>query len=206
MSGFGAAVMSLHCSIAGRAPYTGLSMNGSARTFDPRRLDIALAARNRFESTGSWPLAGFERLREGDAAPEGQVRWAAAAYERPRAGAPSEVRLRLTVTTDVERVCQRCLQPVRLSLEVQREFLFVADEDRAAELDADNDAEDVLELTRFLDLHALVEDELVLALPLVPRHEVCPEPLLPPASAAGDEAPQAHPFAALARLRRPGDA
>jgi uncharacterized protein len=30
---------------------------------------------------------------------------------------------------------------------------------------------------RALDLRALVEDELILALPMVPRHDVCPEPL-----------------------------
>jgi uncharacterized protein len=35
----------------------------------------------------------------------------------------------------------------------------------------------VLALEPALDLKELVEDELLLALPLVPRHEVCPEPL-----------------------------
>ena len=34
----------------------------------------------------------------------------------------------------------------------------------------------MLALSRALDLRELVEDELLLALPLVPRHEVCPEP------------------------------
>ena len=35
----------------------------------------------------------------------------------------------------------------------------------------------MLALEPALDLRGLVEDELLLALPLVPRHEVCPEPL-----------------------------
>ena len=45
---------------------------------------------------------------------------------------------------------------------------FVRGEDAAAELDAESDF-DVLTLTRSLDLRELVEDELLLALPLVPR-------------------------------------
>ena len=58
----------------------------------------------------------------------------------------------------------------------------------------------MLALEPALDLQSLVEDELLLALPLVPRHEVCPEPLpLEPEPAAPAAA---HPFAALAALKR----
>jgi uncharacterized protein len=178
-------------------------MSSSARTPDWRRLDVALAARNSLEAQGRWLLADFERLREGDAVPAGEVHWSVRVHQTARAGAAPEVRLRLAVRTEVERICQRCLQSVCLSLAVDRDFLFVADEDRAAALDADNDSEDVLELTRHLDLRALVEDELLLALPLVPRHEVCPQPLVAPVSQGDAEASAPpHPFAALARLRR----
>ncbi len=56
-------------------------------------------------------------------------------------------------------------------------IVFVAGgEEAAAALDAESD-DDVLALESSLDLHALVEDELLLALPLVPRHDECPEPL-----------------------------
>jgi uncharacterized protein len=59
-------------------------------------------------------------------------------------------------------------------------------------------------MTRSLDLVSLVEDELLLALPLVPRHEVCPQPL--PMSHGDDvqEEPAPNPFAALAVLKRGG--
>ena len=63
-----------------------------------------------------------------------------------------------------------------LPLGVDRRLFFVAGEDAAAALDTESD-DDVLALEPFLDLRGLVEDELLLALPLVPRHEVCPEPL-----------------------------
>ena len=96
----------------------------------------------------------------------------------------------------------RCLQPVALDLEVLRPLRFVADETTAAALDADSD-DDVLVASRNLDLHELVEDELLLALPLVPKHERCQRNL---PMAVGDVAaePAPNPFAALAALKRDG--
>jgi uncharacterized protein len=96
--------------------------------------------------------------------------------------------------------CQRCLQPVDEYLDIARSFLFVHGEDAAAQLDADGE-DDVLALTRSLDLRELLEDELLLSLPLVPRHEVCPQPLVAPIDASPlEEKP--NPFAALASLKR----
>jgi uncharacterized protein len=61
----------------------------------------------------------------------------------------------------------------------------------------------VMASTRSLDLHQLAEDELLLALPLVPRHEACPQPLPPPAvHPPADSDAATHPFAALATLKR----
>jgi uncharacterized protein len=96
--------------------------------------------------------------------------------------------------------CQRCLQPVDVPLEVDRAFRFVRGEDAAAALDAEAD-DDVLELTRGFDLRDLVEDELLLALPLVPRHRDCTVPRPAPDDAPPTTA-EAHPFAVLAALKR----
>jgi uncharacterized protein len=86
---------------------------------------------------------------------------------------------------------------------VQRRFRFVRNEDEAARLDEESE-DDVLALPARLDLQALLEDELILALPIVPRHALCPEPLpLPAAEPLDEEAPAPNPFAALAALRRP---
>jgi uncharacterized protein len=90
---------------------------------------------------------------------------------------------------------------VDTEVEVDRWLRFVGDEAEAAELDADSD-DDVLALARWMNLRDLVEDELLLALPLVPRHERCPEPLPFVPEAEGSEALE-HPFAALERLRGP---
>ena len=84
---------------------------------------------------------------------------------------------------------------------------FVRSEAEAERLDEVSD-DDVLVLLPRLDLHELAEDELILALPLVPRHDdVCPEPLPMPIDDLPSEEPAPNPFAALAALRsaRGGD-
>lgn len=176
------------------------------RAQDPRRLDVAALADAGEALQGRWPLAGFDRLvadQPADAAPvEGDVVWQAAGERRRVPGGGADPWLHLQASACVRRTCQRCLQPVDLPLQVDRWLRFVADENLAAELDADSE-EDVLAIERALDLHDLVEDELLLALPMIPRHDRCPTPL---ASTAGaGEAPgaggAAHPFAALAGLR-----
>jgi uncharacterized protein len=90
-------------------------------------------------------------------------------------------------------------------LDVRPCLRFVQGEALAEQLDEDSE-DDVLALGPPLDLHELIEDELILALPLVPRHDQCPQPL--PMHHDGvqtpaDETPT-HPFAALAALRRKG--
>lgn len=120
-----------------------------------------------------------------------------------RGGEP-QVWLHLKADTCVQLECQRCLSPVQVAVHAERSFLFVQGEEAAADLDEESE-DDVLALTRALDLRSLVEDELLLALPLVPRHEVCPEPLpLPAKDAALDSDEKPNPFAVLASLKRGG--
>ena len=178
-----------------------------ARPYDPLRLDLESFIADAATLRGSWPLSDFGRLLDGWPAdappPSGEVGWAAVGEPRKPQALEPERWLHLEAGTQVWRECQRCLQPVALPLALQRTLRFVRGEDEAARLDAESE-DDVLALERAFDLRALVEDELLLALPLVPRHEQCPQPLaVPQQPEAEDEAPvRENPFAALARLRR----
>jgi len=167
----------------------------SGRATDPRRLDVAALAAAEATLAGHWPLAGFTRLPEAHTQ-QGNVDWSLQLALRRRAGARAEPWLALTAGTRVRLACQRCLQDFEVPLRIEANFRFVADEALAAALDAEAE-EDVLALPQRLDLHELVEDELLLALPLVPMHETCPQPLM-----AVDEPGRAHPFAALQVLKR----
>ncbi len=177
----------------------------TTRSLDPRRLDVAAAAAAGAELVGRWPLSEMARLAEGAAGQVDEpVAWSARFEHRRELGAAPQAWLQLQTRARVARECQRCLQPVLLSLDISRAFAFAQTEDEAAAQDADSE-DDVLVLSRQFDLRELVEDELLLALPIVPMHEHCPGPLptAAPGEAAAGDAP-AHPFAALAALKRAG--
>jgi uncharacterized protein len=180
----------------------------TARGFDPLRLDVAAFARDAGRLDGRWPLRQFERVAQAahpDTPPAeaDEVAWHARGERRlPRGGEPQPW-LHLQAEARLSLQCQRCLGPVPVALDVRRSFLFVADEDAAALADADSE-HDVLALTRALDLRELVEDELVLALPLVPRHEVCQVPLPLTENPEEPQHEEPNPFAALAVLKRGG--
>lgn len=182
----------------------------ASRSADARRLDVAALANAGVELAGEWPQGGFARLAtmtmRGGAAADAPVRWRVAGERATLAGAGKQPALRISAATEVTLECQRCLQPMLLPVQVERRIFFVDGEDAAAALDAECD-DDVLALTPALDLHVLVEDELLLALPVVPRHEVCALPLPVAIEATGaDETHERddreHPFAALAALKR----
>jgi uncharacterized protein len=68
----------------------------------------------------------------------------------------------------------------------------------------DSSEEDLLALSRSFDLIELVEDELLMDMPVAPMHEVCPEPVK--LSVADDDfaaagAEKENPFALLQRLK-----
>jgi uncharacterized protein len=180
------------------------------RPIDPRRLDVEVFAKDAGQLEGDWPVPELERLAD-SAHPEAPpaagdlAHWEARGESRPVRGGAPETWLHLRATARLALVCQRCLGPVDTSLASERSFLFVGDEETAERLDAENE-DDVLAMTRALDLRSLVEDELLLALPIVPRHELCPQPLPMEHGddAAADERP--NPFAALAALKRSGRA
>lgn len=179
----------------------------SNRPPEIRRLDVAAIAGSGETLGGEWPLHQLERLHGSQIAgtdnAESPVRWRVQGGHGRIEGQPPLPALRIQATARVVLECQRCLQALPLDLDVDRTLLFVEGEDAAAALDETSE-DDVLALEPAIDGRALVEDELLLALPLVPRHEVCPEPLLPPAGPSdGDEAEAApHPFAALAALKK----
>ena len=172
---------------------------------DPRRLDVAAFARADGRLQGEWPLAGMPRLLQ-DAlpltpdSPAQAVAWSAHGERRTAAG-EAQTWLHLQARTALRLTCQRCLQPVTVELRVEPRLRFVRDEALAEQLDEDSE-EDVLALSSALDLHALVEDELILALPLVPRHERCPQVLPMSAGTLDEPAADGVPgaFAGLAGL------
>lgn len=175
-----------------------------SRSWDPRRLDVDAFARDAGQLSGQWSINELVRLRDMQVTADHAVQplqWSVRGERLQRRVGDAEVWLHLEGSTSLHLQCQRCLQPVEVPVHIDRAVRFVRGEDEAAALDADVE-DDVLALTRSLDLQELIEDEVLLALPLVPRHDECPQPLPNPADeieASGEEEP--HPFAALAALK-----
>ena len=179
------------------------------RPHDPLRLDVAAFTQAGDTLAGQWPGTALARLAESQAPPQdlppAPVQWRVAGQMRPVAGAAAQPWLTLSASTEVWLCCQRCLQPYALPLQVHNAIRFVHGEADAEALDAEID-DDVLALTRSLNLQDLVEDELLLALPIVPRHDTCPVALptrVGEADLAAGQAAADHPFAALQALAKP---
>lgn len=100
--------------------------------------------------------------------------------------------LRLAVDGSVRLECQRCLGNLDWPLHIAVELEFASSEAEMAA--ADDDVERILADPE-LNVRDLVEDEVLLALPMVPKHERCS----PAVASAADVRSSA--FAALAALK-----
>ncbi|MDO5625679.1 MAG: DUF177 domain-containing protein [Pseudomonadota bacterium] len=175
--------------------------------FHARHLDIAAFAQAKAQLNGHEEIQKCERLAQEASAltPESILHWQAQGEQRSAADGSVRPALHLRAHTTLALTCQRCMGEVMTDVAVDRHFIFVPDETTAAALD-DESEDDVLVLAADFDLLALVEDEMLMALPLVPRHGECPEPVplaaqTPDFDAAQADKPQ--PFAALAALKSP---
>ncbi|HSV34384.1 MAG TPA: DUF177 domain-containing protein [Ramlibacter sp.] len=176
------------------------------KEFSARRLDVKSFAEDAAALAGGDPVAMHPRLMaetQGRGA-DGLVTWSASGELRNPRHVHPEAWVHLRAQARLPLTCQRCLGPVDVDVAVERSFRFAPDEDIAAAQDEESE-EDVLALSRSFDLVELVEDELLMELPLAPRHAVCPDPVkFGVADEDFDEAAgrRENPFALLDKLKR----
>lgn len=175
----------------------------------PLSIDVQVLADTGTELTGQTPLTRFARLA--DLAPDtpdgravldslGPVRWVAHLHMQRVTGTAGQPALHLQLDAQLPLQCQRCLLPYAQAVQVDREFAFVKDEATAEALDDESDI-DLLVASRQFDLAALIEDELLMAMPIVPKHEQCPAPVAMQAGEVEEAPARPNPFAALAALK-----
>jgi len=163
--------------------------------FDRAVVDSVAFARESGELRGTVEVAALARLQDALFDQSGAI-----AYELAgrvdHEGKPS---LHLALGGELVLRCQRCLGPVRFRLDAVRTFLLVpADQVLSDPADEAEDTEQ-LHADPKLDVIALVEDEVILDLPMVTVHEegacVAPSPKL-------EAGKQESPFSVLAALKR----
>lgn len=143
---------------------------------------------------GRLALAEFPRLGESLANTDGEVRFVLTA-QRDR-------QHRKIVSCIIEGfvflTCQSTLETFRQDIRVDERLVLVDREEDLPPIQEESETEDYLVADAPLDVRDLVEDAVILALPMVPR-----KPGLEAVEVREPPPEKESPFAALARLKRP---
>ncbi len=157
------------------------------------KLDVQGLARAGDAVVGIAQLVDFKRVEGQLATNEGALGFTVRGAVDERGRPVLRVRLEGSVTL----VCQRCLLPFLYEIDSESEIQLAATEEELVAWDEDEG--EALLAESPLDLHELLEDELLLALPYAPRH---PEGVCAPGPAGTSHEDEAGPFASLAALKR----
>lgn len=149
-------------------------------------------ARQHGKIDGAIEVAALPRLADALADRAGRLTWSlAGGVDRLQRGT-----LRLRVDGDVTLRCQRCLEPLPHRIEADATMTLFTDEARLeTACDEDEELDGIMAEEEF-DVLALIEDEVLLGLPLAPRHDECR-----PAALEKTRADKPNPFAVLASLK-----
>lgn len=104
--------------------------------------------------------------------------------------------LALEVSGTLGLVCQRCLKRLAFPVDIRTRLLLVPPGQAWPDEELAEDGFDAIAAEKEMALLSLIEDEVLLALPIAPTHEVCaaPVPVL--------EEHEPSPFAVLAQLKK----
>jgi uncharacterized protein len=147
---------------------------------------------------GETAVADLPRLADESVDKFGTLRWSL------QGGSDSlgHPQMALSVSGSVKLLCQRCLTPFEFGIASESVLVLANDEASADAIDAllDDDAIEVIVGSRTFNIADLIEDEVLLAIPASPKHEVCPDKLLP--DTPGEAEKKVSPFAVLKNLKR----
>lgn len=155
------------------------------------------------ELHGEAPVQEMPRLQDVLASPEGQIRYSL----RGLTGQQGEPLLELALEGELQLRCQRCMQAMPHAVKTVSRLMPVPESELqgllAAGGELEEDETDRIPANPHLDVWELVEDEILLDLPLAPRHA--------PGACSGNglqgvedtsQAAEAHPFAVLRNLKK----
>lgn len=136
----------------------------------PAHIDPMQLAEKGAHLVGALSLKGMSRLRQACLDDDGEV---AVDLQFGRDPSSDVSELQGTLRTAVRIACQRCLEPMVLELRTDTRLLLLRSGERVDALAPEAEA---LTVDRPVSLSELVEDELLLVMPMVPMHPlaVCP--------------------------------
>ena len=140
---------------------------------------------------GTLPVLRLERLHDLLTEVSGEISFRLLGCK----GEHGELMLQLTIRGLLPLACQRCLKAVLFDLDVDCLLELVPEGGDMSQDELEDDTRDFLPVAGELYVAELVEDEILLALPVAPRHEKCGLP------GAADVGERINPFAALTELK-----
>jgi uncharacterized protein len=146
---------------------------------------------------GEIAVADLPRLVEESVDRFGTIRWSL----QGGSNSLGHSRMALSVAGSVQLLCQRCLAPFVFDIGSESVLILAKDEGSADEIEAllADESIEVIVGSKVFNVTELVEDEVLLAIPLSPKHGVCPDQLV---SVASQDAAPASPFAVLKNLKQ----
>ena len=154
-------------------------------------IDPHAFTREACEISKTLPMTAFARLSQAAFERRGEVSYAVRGW----AESDGKMWLELEASGSLVLQCQRCLEALDWAFSVANRLLLVPEGRGLPDDELQEDDWDAVSVGSRLDLAGMVEDEVLLALPIAPRHEECRAP------AGSDGMDQSSPFAALAKLR-----
>lgn len=130
----------------------------------PECVDFLKQVEREARYEGVCAVSGLDRLQASLSSTEGEV--AAKLKFSVRAGVPC---LDGQVSAELEMECQRCLAPVNIQLQSSFRFGLITSEEETDQLP--QEFEPLLVEEGEQSLIDIIEDELILSLPIVPRHD-----------------------------------
>ena len=164
----------------------------------PAVIDSLEFARSAQSLSGTLPVARLQRLHDVLIDTEGSLSYEVCGGRDAR----NRPQLKLRITGALDLQCQRCLGLLAYAVDVSNTVLLIPPDERANGDIDDAEAADAIEATAELDVTTLIEEEVLLSLPLAPRHAegACASRLEQPVAAAAESA-----FAKLGALGRSRD-
>lgn len=161
----------------------------------PVVIDSLDFARNAGVRRGKIAISGFQRLQDYLVNNSGELGYAVIGALDAN-GRPV---LRIDIQGVVSLQCQRCLEELEHMLDIHAELRVAQNEQELQSFDEDESVDCILTQPE-MDVLSLIEDEIILSLPVSSRHEQ--GECMPGGRQDGKIIREASPFAALAALKK----
>ena len=151
--------------------------------------------------SGKIPLTRLTRLHDALASREGWLDCELEGFRESDASG-TKLGLHLRVNGRLMQHCQRCLGEVEFDCAIDNRLVLMPPDAVWPEEELETEDYDAIPASRELSVLSLVEDEVLLALPIVPRHAECAPPEKLAVAEENVASGKPSPFAVLASLKK----